>query len=128
MHVREFELALDAYQKCLQLARASSDRGAECEALCCIGGAHIPLGNMHKALLFSGKALVVAREIRDRRAEGRSLANLGIAHLGLGENKRVIQCHSESLNISRELGDRRVCVPSWWKMCCVTLAAFCSAD
>jgi hypothetical protein len=71
------------------------------------GIAYKYLGNLRRAIEFSGQRLEVALEIGDRKGERAALGNLGNVYKNLGEPRRAIEFHEQSILRSVASGEAR---------------------
>lgn len=103
----EFDRAIEAYTKSLQIARENNDDEVE----------GVALGSL--ALLRSQKGFFDAdtidylqqywqwtRQQGDRKAEEIALSNLGNAYLGADLPVQAIEIHQKRLQLARKIGDR----------------------
>ncbi|WP_437713881.1 tetratricopeptide repeat protein [Sorangium sp. So ce448] len=70
-----------------------------------LGGAHIALGNWHKASSFYRRALAMSRQAGDLRNEGVILSNLGHTRLRFGKPKEAAVLCCRSLQIAHKINN-----------------------
>lgn len=104
---RQFEAALESWQKALSIYREIKDRLGEGRALGNIGYAYYLLDDEEKALEFLQQNLGIAREIKERQEEGDALGNVGTVYYSMGEYPKAIDYYRQSLAIQREMKNRK---------------------
>jgi tetratricopeptide (TPR) repeat protein len=105
--IGKVNIAIQQYQRLLELARQENAKQHEGAALGNLGGAYAALGDARKAIEFYEQALVIAREIGDRKGEGNRLGNLGGTYADLGDARKAIEFYEQALVFAREIGDRK---------------------
>jgi len=90
-------MALDSYDKALELVPISDDPLLHAEYLENSADAHAILGNMQEALLRYHDTIQSFREIGDRGGEARALDGLGVVYLRLGDWNMAARYFKESL-------------------------------
>ncbi len=103
---RQFEAALQAWQRALNIYRNINDQEGEKITLGNLGSAYNALNNYAKAIEYSDQALVLAQETRDRQTEGQALGNLSVAYFGITNYGKTIDYSEQRLVIARELKDQ----------------------
>ena len=100
-------IAIEYYEKTLEISRKIGDKHDESASLGNLGCAHIVLGKPKEAIVYYEKALSIAQEIGNKGSEGTRLGNIGNAYSDLGENRKAIEYYEKAEKIAHEIGDRR---------------------
>ncbi|MCZ8242456.1 MAG: tetratricopeptide repeat protein, partial [Microcystis sp. LE19-131.1A] len=103
---QEQQLAIEYYQKAIDLQKELNLELDLVASLNSLAGIYYSLGEYQKAIEFHQQSLAITREIGDRGGEGKSYNNLGNVYYSLGEYQKAIEFHQQSLAITREIGDR----------------------
>jgi len=103
--IGKFDVALQYYDRALEIGRAEKERKLEGGALGSMGIVHAHKGKPRQAIQFFEQWLEITREVRDRHAEGQALHNLGSAYLDLHDVNRAIAFYEQDLAITHEIGD-----------------------
>ncbi|MCL1463235.1 tetratricopeptide repeat protein [Argonema galeatum] len=104
---RQFDAALESWQKALTIYQEIKDRRGEGRSLGNIGYAYFLLDDEDKAIEYLEQDLAIAREIKDRQEEADALGNLGTVYYSLGNYTKAIDYHQQSLAIQQKLKNRR---------------------
>jgi tetratricopeptide (TPR) repeat protein len=102
----EYTHAIEFYQQCLAIARATGDQYREGRALGNLGLTFYAMGQYHQAIKYTHQYLQKSRTIGDSQGEGNALGNLGIIYKALGKYHRAINYAQQHLDIARKIGDR----------------------
>ena len=102
----KYKLALEAYEKAVELARVKEDKGGEARSLFNIAYALQLADRPSQAIPYYEQAIELYRELGDLQGESIALINLGSAYFFLGQYPQVIDFSQQSLEIFREIGDR----------------------
>jgi tetratricopeptide (TPR) repeat protein len=105
---QELELAIEYYQKAIDLQKELNLELDLVASLNSLAGIYNSLGEYQKAIEFHQQSLAITREIGNRGGEAASYNNLGSVYYSLGEYQKAIEFHQQSLAITREIGDRGV--------------------
>ncbi|KAK3739372.1 hypothetical protein QZH41_004769 [Actinostola sp. cb2023] len=103
---RQFDKAIEHYEKCKDIAVEVGDRKAEGLVNAKMGDAYLEMMNPEEAAKCHQKSLDITKEIGDRQNEGNAYGNLGNAYYYLGKHHEAIQCYENCLKIKEILGDR----------------------
>ncbi|MCL1471448.1 tetratricopeptide repeat protein [Argonema antarcticum] len=104
---RQFEAALESWQKALTIYREIKDRRGEGRSLGNIGYAYFLLDDREKAIEYLEQDLAIARDIKDRQEEADALGNLGTVYYSQGDYPKAIDYYQKSLAIQRQLKNSR---------------------
>lgn len=107
LNLRQYQKAIENYQKVIELSKEIGDRHEKGNALGNLGIAYRNLGQYQKAIDYHQQYLEVSREIRNRQGEGIALGNLGSAYKNLGQYQKAIDYYEQQVLITNEIGDRR---------------------
>ena len=113
---QEQQLAIEYYQKAIDLQKELNLELDLVASLNSLAGIYYSLGEYQKAIEFYQQSLAITREIGDRGGEGKSYNNLGNVYYSLGEYQKAIEFHQQSLAITREIGDRGGEASSWFNL------------
>ncbi|HEY9707177.1 MAG TPA: CHAT domain-containing protein, partial [Oculatellaceae cyanobacterium] len=104
--LKDDQKAIASYQQALQVARESSDRALEADALIQIGIFYgTKLGNWQQSIVFHQQALAIAQEQKNRPIEGQALFLIGSAYNYIGNLPKGIKFSQQALVIARETQD-----------------------
>ena len=103
---QEQELAIEYYQKAIDLQTELNLELDLVASLNSLAGIYYCLGEYQKALEFCQQSLAITRKIGDRMGEAKSYRGLGNVYDSLGEYQKAIEFYQQSLAILREIGDR----------------------
>ncbi|MFM7352497.1 MAG: tetratricopeptide repeat protein [Microcystis aeruginosa] len=103
---QEQQLAIEYYQKAINLQKELNLELDLVASLDSLAGIYNSLGEYQKAIEFCQQSLAIKREIGDRKGEAKSYGNLGNVYQSLGEYQKAIEFYQQSLAITREIGDR----------------------
>ncbi|MDB9418864.1 tetratricopeptide repeat protein [Microcystis aeruginosa] len=103
---QEQELAIEYYQKAIDLQKELNLELDLVASLDSLAGIYYSLGKYQKAIKFHQQSLAITREIGDRKGEAYSYNNLGAVYDSLGEYQKAIEFYQQSLAIKREIDDR----------------------
>ncbi len=103
---QEQELAIEYYQKAIDLQKELNLELDLVASLDSLAGIYYFLGEYQKAIEFYQQSLAISREIEDPSREANSYNNLGNVYDFLGEYQKAIEFHQQSLAITREIGHR----------------------
>ncbi|MCZ8119559.1 MAG: tetratricopeptide repeat protein [Microcystis sp. LE18-22.4A] len=113
---QEQELAIEYYQKAIDLQKELNLELDLVASLDSLAGIYYFLGEYQKAIEFYQQSLAILREIGARGGEGTSYNNLGNVYYSLGEYQKAIEFHQQSLAITREIGDREGEANAWFNL------------
>ena len=105
--VGENRLAIECYERHLQMARELNDSRSEEQDLANIGDAYECLGEYGHAIEYYEQYLQLARKLDDRRGEGNALGCIGTAYHSSGGYFQALEYHEQALAVHREIGDWR---------------------
>lgn len=103
----EFEKAIEAYQKALQISQASNDFIGIAKAFNGLGIVYNLLGDYDKSLEAFLKALKTYEENNDKTGTADALNNIGIHHMYLGNFSEALDYYLQALDLRREIGNIR---------------------
>ena len=89
--------AVEAVQRCVELAQTYHQQAAEARAYLCWARAEWRQGHYHEAMPLFEKALSIAREVGLQDTEADSLRNLGNVHWSLGQYQEAMQYYEQAL-------------------------------
>ncbi|MEK7990343.1 MAG: tetratricopeptide repeat protein, partial [Thiotrichaceae bacterium] len=95
--IGKYDIALDAYQKALDLSRQTHQQQLEGELLNNISQIYNARGEYETALGYLKQSLLIQQEIGDRRGEGATLGNLGNLAYAKGEYETALGYLKQSL-------------------------------
>jgi tetratricopeptide (TPR) repeat protein len=98
------DLAVENYNKSLNLAREFQDKKGESIALDKLGLVFQDKGDTNKALKYQEYALKIVREIGVKEGESAVLNNIGVIFENRGNLDKALKCLEDALKISREIG------------------------
>jgi CHAT domain-containing protein/Tfp pilus assembly protein PilF len=104
---RQFQAALLAWEKALEIYREIKDRQGEGIVLGSFGIAYRYAGDYPKAIEYQEQSLAIAREIKYRKGETNALGNLGNIYDSLGDYPKAIKYQEQSLAIAKEIKYRK---------------------
>ncbi|MFB2917481.1 tetratricopeptide repeat protein [Aerosakkonema sp. BLCC-F2] len=104
---RQYEAALNSWQKALTIYREIKNRLGEAQALGNIGYAYFLLDDREKAIQYLQQNLAIARQIKHRQEEADALGNIGTVYYSLGDYRQAIDYYNQSLAIQREVKNRQ---------------------
>jgi tetratricopeptide (TPR) repeat protein len=107
LDLKEYEKAIDSYQKSRGAAREIGDLEGEGFALGNLGIAYYWMKKYSSAVKPLLRSLSIKRKIGDLQRESNTLGNLGLVYQELGEYDKALECHKESLKISLKVDYRR---------------------
>jgi CHAT domain-containing protein len=102
----QFEDALQAWQKALEIYRDIQNKKKEGIALGQLGLVYGIFGNRNREFHCLSKSLSIAKQFKDYQAELRALINLGNAYQSISEYTQAINFYQKSLLLSRQLKDK----------------------
>lgn len=105
LSAKDYERALDFYNRALLIYRADNDRVAQAGTLNNIANTYQAMRERQKALDSFDQTLQLWRAIADRRGEAYALNNIGNAHYEYGELQRALVFEEQALDLHRELGN-----------------------
>lgn len=116
---KQYEKAIQAFQKTLKIFQRAKDRRKEALILKCLGNAYYRLGlviaspknvkekNHQEARYFYERALSIARNIGDRNTMASILLDLGTLFSKQKDFLKAVEYQEQALDIFRKTGDRR---------------------
>ena len=105
----EYEEAVAAYQRALELIRQTADRRGEIDILVGLSELYRRYHREAPAIATIEQALAMARELGDRACEARCLANRAyIRSSGYGQLVETTPDAEEALRLAREIGDPKL--------------------
>lgn len=102
----QFDDAIAAWQKVLQLYQQSNHPQGEVEALNHLGIAHSIIADYEIALEFHQRQLALAQQTRSQSDEFKAYNGLGTVFYFLGQYQRAIETHQQALAIAEALHDQ----------------------
>ncbi|MGC5013376.1 AfsR/SARP family transcriptional regulator [Streptosporangium sp. DT93] len=100
------ERAAECFERALEIARMTGDRGGELCALCGLGRIHCHGGRYDPAAEHFEQALKIADATGDHDGELCALIGLGVVHLMRGEHRQAADRYRRTLRLARRVGDR----------------------
>ncbi|MDJ0562595.1 MAG: tetratricopeptide repeat protein, partial [Microcystis sp. M49629_WE12] len=104
---QEQQLAIEYYQKAIDLQKELNLELDLVASLDSLAGIYYSLGEDQKAIEFYQQSLAIFQKIGDRWGEADSYNNLGNAYHSLGEYQKAIEFYQQSLAIFQEIDDIR---------------------
>jgi len=104
---QEQQLAIEYYQKAIDLQKELNLELDLVASLDSLAGIYYSLGEDQKAIEFYQQSLAIFQKIGDRSREADSYNNLGNAYHSLGEYQKAIEFYQQSLAIFQEIDDIR---------------------
>ncbi|MEM9819942.1 MAG: tetratricopeptide repeat protein [Bacteroidota bacterium] len=103
---KNFEMALEHYEKALELSRIVQNAKLEYSALCALGSTYPSLGDREKSLKYLEVALSSARIRNDETGVFYALLNIGSSHLQINNLQESEMYLQEALTMSKKLENR----------------------
>jgi tetratricopeptide (TPR) repeat protein len=103
---RQYQEALDYFQRVLDIYQAGGPRREEALTLTYIGGIHHYYQQYNEALENFQQALVIYQAGGPREKEGITLYNIGLVYGERGQYNQALENYQQALVIYREVGDR----------------------
>ncbi|MBD2517935.1 tetratricopeptide repeat protein [Nostoc sp. FACHB-973] len=104
---KQFQAALEAFEKALALYQQAKDRKGEGDTLYSIGLVYYYQEKFAQAIAFYEQALVIRREIGDRSTEGATLSKIGGIYSSLEQYPKALEYFQQALAIIKQIGDDR---------------------
>ena len=101
----ENDVALAYAQQVIQIAKKTSDRAAEAQALYTQAEATYNRGNLRKALDYYNHSLSLWRQVQNRSKQAEVLIGLGYAFSNVSEPEKALASYKEALDLSKEAND-----------------------
>ena len=101
----DFQKAVEAYRKALQISQAANDRNGIARSLNGLGIAYNLLGDYDKSLESFLSSLKTHEQYGDKEGIADALNNVGIHYLNLGNIDQALDYYKRALEIRREIGD-----------------------
>ena len=102
----EYDAALEAYKKSLEISQFHGDRATVADSLYNIGRIHYLHGEYREALKAYKKSLEIAEILGNRATVANCLNQIGMIHRAHGEYKAALEAYQKSLEIREALCDR----------------------
>ncbi len=102
----DYDAALDAAVRSLELCRGRPERSGEGEALLCMARTYLRLADPDKARRYADAAWRIYRDLRDLRGQANALDVTVQVCRSLGRCGESLGWASRALKIRREIGDR----------------------
>ncbi len=102
----EYKIALEEYNKSLEIFRETGSRGGTADSLNKIGIIHYFLGKNKSALTENKAALKIYKEIGDLGGEARTQHYLGVIYQKCRDYEPALNKFNESIKIFEEFGDK----------------------
>ena len=103
---RDFDQALNLFQRALSLSRSLGDESMVSRCLARLSSIHVQRSQYKEALQFGEESLKSARLTGDQAREAAALTALGNACFYLSDSGRALECFQGSLQLLRQTGDR----------------------
>lgn len=100
-----YDLALDNYQRSLEIAEATKDKGGMATSLNNIGIIQGLKGDYSQALANFQKSLEISQDLGNVRGISSSLHHIGILQLEKEEYDKAFETHQKTLKLSEEIND-----------------------
>ena len=104
-YLRDFEKALQFFEKSLSIRLLSNDKKAIASSYNNLGIVYKKKGNLKKALEFYQKSLQIKNQIDDVRGQAATYTNIGQIYIRLDNPQKALPMFEKSLEIKRELGN-----------------------
>ncbi len=101
----QYPMALDNYQKALDLYIESEENNLASVCLNAMGTIHQVTGDYPKAVSYLETALRLVRQMGNKEGAGAVLNNLGIVYRQLGDLQKARESYQRALDISTEIGN-----------------------
>ena len=105
-NVRDFEKALEYYQKSLSIAKDVGNKVGEGRVYFSLGYVYKSLGDFKKADEYYQQSLSIDKDVGDKVGEGKVYCNLGNVRESLGDLKKADEYYQQSLSIDKDVGDK----------------------
>jgi CHAT domain-containing protein/lipopolysaccharide biosynthesis regulator YciM len=105
---KEYQKALESFQKALDLAKIGKSKRRETAILSNLGKTDFLLGNNARSIGNLNESLKISRELKDKIGEAATLKIIGQIHLANNETDKAIEFFSQSLEISRSLENTQI--------------------
>ncbi len=103
----DLDRAIDAYERCIEVARGPLARPEEArQVLSSLGQALALRGDLDRGLALQQETLGLARAHQDRALERVVLGTIGGIHLSLGRYEEAESCFEQEVRIATSLEDR----------------------
>jgi tetratricopeptide (TPR) repeat protein len=103
---KQFQQALEAFEKALAIYRQAKNRKGEGDTLYNIGDVYYDQAKFAKAIEFYQQALVIRREIGDRAQQARTINDIGLSYRRLSQYPQALEYYQQALAIYKQIGDR----------------------
>jgi len=103
---RQFQAAMQSWQRALALYRTLGDREGEAQSLNSLGLTAVRLKQYQPAIELYQQSFAISQQINSLRGQSTSLYNLAKLYDALGQYKQAIEFFQQSLVFDRALGDR----------------------
>ncbi|MBL8148739.1 MAG: CHAT domain-containing protein [Blastocatellia bacterium] len=103
-----YQVAIEQYNKLLVVARKTSNKQFELQALAGLGSSYAAVEDFLEAINYSEEALSLAEEFHDEFAKFRLLSNLSSIYFSLGDFSSTIDKATKLLEISKKIDDKKM--------------------
>jgi len=103
----EYPLALDYYQRCLDIYEDISNKEGMAKTLNNFGVIYSIQGNYPKALYYYQRSLKIKEEISDKKGMAGAMNNIGLIFMNHGDYTRALKQFRQSLEIYEEVAENR---------------------
>ncbi|MEW6212689.1 MAG: CHAT domain-containing tetratricopeptide repeat protein, partial [Acidobacteriota bacterium] len=104
--VGDWQKAIEAYDRALELCRRAGNRAGELSALNRLASAYERWGDFQKALKYFEDYLAIVRIEGDHKLEAFLLKDVGRMHHALGDRRKAADHFERAVAIMRDVGDR----------------------
>jgi tetratricopeptide (TPR) repeat protein len=101
----KYDVALESFQKSLELSLLIGDRRGEAVILGDISHIHFAKSDYDLAILYAEQSLSIQQQIGDRQNEATTLNTLASIAYSRGEYEKALRYFEQSLVIRKEIGD-----------------------
>ncbi|MBE9126497.1 MULTISPECIES: tetratricopeptide repeat protein [unclassified Coleofasciculus] len=113
---REFDKAIDCYQKSLRISQKLENRRGEDVSLFNLGNTYLELRQFQQARDFYQQCLEIEQQIGDRYECASTYHQLGIVAQQLREYEQARVYYQQALDIKLEFGDRYNCASTYHQL------------
>ncbi len=110
---REFDKAIDCYQKSLRISQKLENRRGETDSLFYLGNAYLEMRQFQQARDFYQQCLEIEQQIGDRYSCASTYHQLGWVAQEMREYEQARAYYQQALDIYLEFGDRYSCAKTY---------------
>lgn len=102
-----YDKALEAYNRSLNIAEEILDYGGQSTCLMNIGGVYYSLGNYDKSLEYYMRSLKIKEDLKDKKGISNCYNNIGLIFRRQGNDAKALEYYTVSLKTDKEAGDKK---------------------